>query len=268
MPVASAQRGDHPGRVDQRLVVHGHHGPGGAQRHHRVAEPDARARRPRPWSRRSRRRSAAPPGVVPGGVGRAEHLGQHAPGGRAPARRDRAGRRRWPPTSSRCRRRRRGRWSGAAGRPSSCHTSQSCGCSTTAIALRGVRLGLAPASAAWSPAARPAAPRPPPRAHACAPAERVDQIGRRDLRPLVVADQRRAHGVALRVQRHAARAAARTRRWPARLRAARRRRPRRARAARPADRRRMGGRRPRRRDAAHTPAGARHPCPCRRRRCE
>ena len=105
-----------PRRVDQRLVVHGHHRTGGPERDHRVPEPD-------PEPEGGGHGLAGPGGDQqplrgrPGGVGRADHLGQH----RLVAERQLdeigpvgAGA---PPTSSRCRRRRPGRWSaGRAGR--------------------------------------------------------------------------------------------------------------------------------------------------------
>ena len=215
------ERGDHAGGVDQRLGVDGHHGPGGAERHHRVARARCRARRPPPWSRRSRRRSAAPPGSCPAASDGPEHLGQHAPGARAPARRDPAGRRRSPPTSSRSRRRRRGPWSGApAARAAATPASRAPAAARRSRGAR-VRLRPAPASAAWSPAARPAArsPRPAPTPHA----RRARRSDRRP-RPAPACRRRPSRGARCCPARPAgpARSAAPTRRWPARPRAARR----------------------------------------------
>ncbi|CAM5267332.1 hypothetical protein SALBM135S_04849 [Streptomyces alboniger] len=182
---------------------------------------------------------SSPSGVVPAGVGGADHLRQHrlVPEGQL----DQVGR--YAPvaaTSSRCRRRRRGRCVRRAGLPEELPHQPVGGLHEGGHVARGLRLrprqpaqlghrlrGLRHASL---DGLRPG----------LAAAERVDQAhGRpppwaRRSPPTM----RGAHGVALRPSSGtSAFGSARRRRWPARPRGARRRRPRRGRGARPADRR-------------------------------
>ncbi len=191
--------GDHTAPVDQRLGMHGHHGPGRAQRHDRVPEPDAETER--------RRHGLAGPdgdheplGRRTGRVRRADHLRQHhlVPEGQldeiGPVG---TGRRRPVPRAGRP-----APVGGSSDRPAQQLPHQ------PVVRLQEDRralrvLGLGPGHPAQLGhrlrGLRHTAHRLRPR---LAPAERVDEVGRRDLRPLVAADHRRTHGVALRVQRY------------------------------------------------------------------